>query len=125
MIHHVSLGTSDVVRARAFYDPVLTLLGLRVLKANDHSAHYGVGDVMFSLERPVDGKPASPGNGVHIAFQARDRAMVDDFHATGLRHGGADAGTPGMRPEYDPNYYGAFLFDPDGNKIEAVTLSGK
>jgi catechol 2,3-dioxygenase-like lactoylglutathione lyase family enzyme len=125
MIHHVSLGTNHVGRSRAFYDPVLALLGLRLIKADDSSADYGTGDVMFSLETPVDGRPASPGNGVHVAFIARDRAMVQEFYETGLAHGGTSDGEPGLRPEYDANYYGAFLRDPDGNKVEAVTFAAR
>jgi catechol 2,3-dioxygenase-like lactoylglutathione lyase family enzyme len=125
MIHHVSLGTNDIARSRAFYDPVMQVLGLRVLSADGQSADYGVGSFMFSLETPVDGGKASPGNGVHIAFAAGRREMVDDFHRVALAHGGRDAGAPGLRPEYDANYYGAFVFDPDGNKIEAVTYSAK
>ena len=73
----------------------------------------------------VNGKPASAGNGVHIAFDAGGRRKVDEFHRVALLHGGSDAGAPGLRPEYDPNYYGAFVLDPDGNKIEAVTHHGK
>jgi catechol 2,3-dioxygenase-like lactoylglutathione lyase family enzyme len=125
MIHHVSLGTNDAERARAFYDPVLTLLGLRLIKADEKSADYGTGDVLFSLETPVDGRPASTGNGVHVAFLARDRAMVQAFYETGLAHGGTSDGEPGVRPEYDANYYAAFLRDPDGNKVEAVTFAAK
>ncbi|MFC7400046.1 VOC family protein [Chelatococcus sp. GCM10030263] len=125
MIHHVSLGTNDVARARAFYDPLLSLLGLRLIKADEKSADYGTGDVLFSLETPVDGRPASPGNGVHVAFLARDRAMVQAFHDTGLAHGGTSDGEPGVRPEYDDNYYAAFLRDPDGNKVETVTFAAK
>lgn len=87
------------------------------------SLDYGSGVFAFSIERPLDGKPATGGNGTHIAFEARRRSDVDAFHREGLAHGGRDAGAPGLRPEYDANYYGAFLFDPDGNKIEAVTFS--
>jgi len=124
MIHHVSLGTNNLARARAFYDPVLALLGLRLIEAKDRVLLYGTGDVLFSIEIPIDGKPAAPGNGVHVAFAARDRKMVNAFHAIGMLHGGTDAGAPGLR-DYDPNYYAAFLRDPDGNKVEAVTFSGK
>jgi catechol 2,3-dioxygenase-like lactoylglutathione lyase family enzyme len=60
MIHHISVGTNDVSRARRFYDPVMQLLGLRLLKSGDKAAHYGVGDILFSLESPVDGQSASP-----------------------------------------------------------------
>ncbi|HSX56340.1 MAG TPA: VOC family protein [Sphingomonas sp.] len=123
MIHHVSVGTSDVARARRFYDAVLLPLGYRLLGETDRSLGYGVTAYTFSVETPVDGAPASAGNGVHICFEARDREAVDAFHRHGVVSGGRDAGVPGLRPEYDANYYGAFLFDPDGNKIEAVTYS--
>lgn len=123
MIHHVSLGTNDVARSRAFYDPIMALLGLRPMAEHGRSVDYGVGDIQFSLETPTDGRPASVGNGVHVAFQARDRATVREFHRLGLALGGADAGAPGIRGDYDANYYGAFIRDPDGNKIEAVTYS--
>lgn len=125
MIHHVSVGTNDVARSRAFYDAVLGVLGLRLLQASEESADYGVSTVIFSLETPVNGKPASAGNGVHVAFEAGARSTVDAFHSVALRHGGTDAGAPGLRPQYDPHYYGAFVLDPDGNKIEAVTHHGR
>ncbi len=123
MIHHVSLGSNDIARARAFYDPVLDLVGLRLLQASDRAADYGAGDTSFSIETPVDGQPASVGNGVHIAFQARDRDTVRRFHALALAHGGSDDGAPGTRPEYDANYYAAFVRDPDGNKVDAMTFA--
>jgi catechol 2,3-dioxygenase-like lactoylglutathione lyase family enzyme len=67
----------------------------------------------------------TPGNGVHVAFEALDRAMVDRFHAIALANGGTDDSPPGVRPQYDENYYSAFVQDPDGNKIEAVTHSAR
>ncbi|MFE1598912.1 VOC family protein [Methylobacterium sp. ID0610] len=123
MIHHVSFGTSDIARAAAFYDAVLAVLGLRRIKQDDGGIHYGTSDILFSVVTPVDGQAASPGNGVHVAFQARDQGMVRAFHRTALLHGGSEDGAPGLRPEYNANYYGAFVRDPDGNKIEAVTHS--
>jgi len=125
VIHHVSLGTTDVVRARAFYDPLMSLIGFRLLKLSDKALHYGASDIAFSVETPVDGRPASPGNGVHIAFHAPDRETVRRFHETALRHGGADEGSPGIRAHYNANYYGAFVRDLDGNKIEAVTYTAR
>jgi catechol 2,3-dioxygenase-like lactoylglutathione lyase family enzyme len=125
MIHHVSLGTNDVKRARSFYDPVLGVLGLRLLKEDETSLDYGVATIMFSLETPVDGRTASVGNGVHVAFVAQGPAMVDEFYRIALANGGSEDGPPGLRPEYNPNYYGAFVRDPDGNKIEAVTHSAR
>jgi catechol 2,3-dioxygenase-like lactoylglutathione lyase family enzyme len=125
VIHHVSLGTTDVARARAFYDPLMSLIGFRLLKLSDKALHYGASHIAFSLETPVDGRPASPGNGVHIAFQAPDRETVRRFHEAALRHGGADEGSPGIRAHYNANYYGAFVRDLDGNKIEAVTYTAR
>ena len=123
MIHHVSVGTTDIKRSRAFYDAVLKVLGLQLLSADDESADYGTTTVLFSVETPVNGRAASAGNGVHIAFSADHRETVRQFHSTGIANGGTDSGTPAVRPEYDANYFGAFLLDPDGNKIEAVTFS--
>lgn len=121
-ISHVSVGVNDVRRAKAFYDPLMQILGLKLRQADGESVDYGTDDgLAFSLETPVDRKPATAGNGVHIAFDAPDSAIVDRFHREALRLGGRDAGAPGLRPEYSPTYYGAFVLDPDGNKIEAVT----
>lgn len=125
MIHHVSVGTNDVRRARTFYDPLMALIGLRVLKSSERSVHYGASDIIFSLETPVDGEPASPGNGVHIAFQAPDRETVRRFHRVAMANGGSDEGGPGIRDDYNANYYGAFVRDLDGNKIEAVTYTAR
>lgn len=125
MLSHVSLGTKDAVRAAAFYDPVLAVLGIRKGIRRGGSIDYSAATIGFSLEAPVDGKPASVGNGVHVAFIAESRAKVDEFHRVALANGGSDGGAPGLRPEYDANYYGAFVRDPDGNKIEAVCFMGK
>ena len=119
-IHHVSVGVSDVQRSKSFYDPLMEILGIKIRKADAESVDYGVDQICFSLETPVNGSAATPGNGVHIAFYAADRKTVDRFHETALQLGGRDAGAPGPRPEYSPDYYGAFVLDPDGNKIEAV-----
>ena len=125
MIHHVSLGTNDVTRARAFYDPLMKLIGLRLLKTSARAVDYGASDIVFSLEIPVDGRPASAGNGVHVAFQAPDRETVRRFHQTAIENGGTDDGAPGIRAQYSANYYGAFVRDPFGNKIEAVTYTAR
>lgn len=125
MIDHISVGTNDLAKARTFYDAVLVELGIRLLSSNEKSADYGVSGILFSVETPVDGNPASSGNGTHIAFAAGSREIVDHFYRAALANGGTDGGAPGLRPNYDANYYGAFAFDPDGNKIEAVTRSSK
>ena len=85
MIHHVSVGTNDIKRARAFYEPLMSLIGFRILKSSDKAVHFGSSDIMFSLETPINGLLATPGNGVHIAFQAPDRQTVRRFHETPSR----------------------------------------
>lgn len=125
MIHHVSVGTNDLSRSRRFYDAVLATLGLSFMAADEEGIGWGSGQMSFSVQIPVDGSPATVGNGSHICFAAEDRAMVDRFHDTALEHGGTSDGEPGLRPKYDAHYYGAFVRDPDGNKIEAVTYSAK
>jgi catechol 2,3-dioxygenase-like lactoylglutathione lyase family enzyme len=109
MIHHLSLGINDLKRAKAFYDPLMKVLGLRLLSQDGKSLDYGTGMVQFSLETPVDGKPASPRNGVHVAFTAEGPDTVDEFYRFALEHGGTDDGPPGLRPEYNAHYYGAFV----------------
>ena len=125
MIHHVSVGSNDIKRAKAFYDPLMALIGFRILKESDKSVHYGASDIVFSLETPTDGSPATAGNGVHIAFQAPDRETVRRFHGIALANGGTDEGAPGIREDYNANYYGAFVRDLDGNKLEAVTFTAR
>lgn len=123
ILHHLSLGSNDLARSRAFYDPVLAVLGLRLLHEDAQSLDYGAATWFFSLERPVNGAPATPGNGMHVAFAAESRKQVEAFHRIALLHGGTDNGPPGIRAQYDPHYYAAFVRDPDGNKLEAVTYS--
>jgi catechol 2,3-dioxygenase-like lactoylglutathione lyase family enzyme len=122
VFRHVSLGSNELSRAKAFYDPIMAELGYRMLKQSDRILAYGLTEVLFSLERPVDRQRAAPGNGVHIAFSARHRTVVDSCHKSGRAAGGMDDGAPGVR-EYDQHYYAAFLRDPEGNKIEIVTFS--
>jgi catechol 2,3-dioxygenase-like lactoylglutathione lyase family enzyme len=123
MLHHVSLGTDDLQRARDFYDPVMRELGLRRTLDVEDAVGYGAGITAFSLNLPTDGAPATPGNGVHVAFEVENRAVVDSFFRTALANGAVGEGEPGLRLQYDANYYAAFVRDPDGNKIEAVTFA--
>ena len=120
MLSHTTIGVSDVRAARRLYDPLLERLGL-VLKFGDENwagwRHPGAERPLFIITRPFDGKPTSPGNGQMIAFLAATRPLVDACHAIALRHGGGDEGKPGLRPEYHPDYYGAYFRDPDGNKL--------
>lgn len=125
MIHHVSVGTNDIGRARAFYDAALPTIGLTLMKAMDEAGHYGSGHLLFSVQVPIDGAPATVGNGSHVAFEAEDRPMVEAFYRAALANGGTSDGAPGVRAEYDSHYYAAFVRDPDGHKIEAFTLLSK
>jgi catechol 2,3-dioxygenase-like lactoylglutathione lyase family enzyme len=125
MIHHVSIGTNDVELSKLFYDAVLPIVGIHLMAADEGGLGYGSGTFHFSVQVPIDGKPATVGNGTHIAFAIENREMVDRFYAAALDHGGSGDGKPGLRPDYDANYYGAFVRDPDGHKIEAVTYSAK
>lgn len=125
MIHHVSVGTNDLARSRCFYDAVLPIVGIHPLSAADDGVGYSAGTFHFSVQVPIDGEPATVGNGSHVAFAVEDRDMVRRFHAAALQNGGRSDGEPGLRPEYDGHYFGAFVRDPDGNKIEAVTYSAR
>jgi catechol 2,3-dioxygenase-like lactoylglutathione lyase family enzyme len=123
MLHHVSLGVTDLARARTFYDAVMRELGLNRTLDVEEAVGYGAGITVFSLNLPADGAPASPGNGVHVAFEVEKRSAVDAFFRAAMMNGGAADGEPGLRPEYDRHYYAAFVRDPDGNKIEALTFA--
>lgn len=121
MLHHVSVGVMDVERAALFYDAVLGALGYkRVVEYLPHALAYGETTPVFWVGLPHDQKSASAGNGAHIGFSARNKDAVHKFHAAALKHGGADNGAPGPRPDYGSDYYGAFVIDIDGNKIEAT-----
>ena len=120
ILSHVSLGTNDFERATRFYDAVLAELGIRRVfeHAGGHAVAYGKAFPEFWVQAPVDGEPATVGNGTHVCFFATSRDQVDAFHRAALEAGADDEGTPGPRPEYGKPYYGAFVRDPDGHKIE-------
>lgn len=124
-IDHVSVGVTNMKRSKAFYDAVLAPLGMSAVMPVEFSGQLvGVGygsDTFprFWIQLPINGQPASMGNGVHVAFKAATREAVDAFYLAALDQGGAEDGRPGLRTEYHPDYYGAFVRDPDGNKIEA------
>jgi catechol 2,3-dioxygenase-like lactoylglutathione lyase family enzyme len=121
ILNHISLGTDDLARAAAFYDAVLATIGAkRVFEHGDMAIAYGKMFPEFWIGRPHDGGKAETANGTHVAFFAASKAEVDAFHAAALAHGAADEGAPGPRPEYGAPYYGCFLRDPDGHKIEAT-----
>jgi catechol 2,3-dioxygenase-like lactoylglutathione lyase family enzyme len=128
----VTLGTNDLGCARRFYDAALAPLGLaRVcdeadLEGRGEASAWGWADTRISwifAHRPFDGRPASWANGFQLSLRAADREAVDAFHAAGISAGGHDAGAPGPRA-YRPGYYGAYLRDPDGNKLHAFHEPG-
>ena len=121
-LSHVSLGINDYPRAKAFYDAVLATLQVKCMIEFDGGAGYGREFPEFWIGPPHDGGRAAAGNGTHIAFSASSKEQVDAFYAAALAAGGTDDGKPGLRPEYMPNYYAAFVHDPEGHKIEAVAL---
>lgn len=126
LMSHVSVGVTDLARATAFYDAALAPLGAkRILEEDGFAVAYGRQFPEFWVQKPHDGQPPSPGNGVHFAFLAASREAVAAFHAAALAAGGTDDGPPGTRPHYGPEYYGAFVRDPDGHKIEAMVWEGQ
>ncbi|SEJ65718.1 Glyoxalase/Bleomycin resistance protein/Dioxygenase superfamily protein [Sphingobium sp. AP50] len=95
------------------------------MSEDEEGIGWGSGQMSFSVQIPVNGEPATVGNGSHICFAVESRVAVDRFYDMALQHGGSADGAPGIRAKYDANYYGAFVRDPDGNKIEAVTYSAE
>lgn len=122
ILSHVSLGTNDYERARAFYDAVLATLQIRCIMDFPGGAGYGRAFPEFWIQRPHDGGQARCGNGVHVAFLAGSIEQVQAFHAKALALGAQDDGAPGYRKEYAESYYAAFVRDLDGNKIEAMLM---
>jgi catechol 2,3-dioxygenase-like lactoylglutathione lyase family enzyme len=123
MFSHIMLGVGDVARATDFYDGLMALLGHKLRFREQGWAAWQPQESdrpLFLIGRPHDGAQASPGNGSTLAFSAASRNLVDRLHVYALAHGGHDEGAPGLRPQYHPNYYGAYFRDPDGNKICVV-----
>jgi len=126
MFSHITLGIDDFAKAEPFYDAVMAALGHAEFMKREDGKAYGTatGPKLF-IGPAFDGKQASAGNGNHAAFIASSRDQVDAFHAAALAHSGSDEGAPGPRPQYHPNYYGAYVRDPEGNKLQAVCHSAK
>jgi catechol 2,3-dioxygenase-like lactoylglutathione lyase family enzyme len=119
---YLTLGTGDVARAARFYDSALAPLGLIRRATRTNEVGYGFPDdrrARLWITLPFDGKPASVGNGTMPAFAAPSQQAVRDFHAAALAHGGSDEGAPGLRP-HGPEFFAAYVRDPDGNKLSAV-----
>ena len=127
MIAHISIGVRDIEISKRFYDAVLEPLGYKCQRAARSLVGYGFGRDSISFwvvqaERPV---PADEKSGLHVCFAATGAAAVDAFHEAALRAGGHDNGAPGLRPIYGPDYYAAFIIDPDGYRIEAYYGPGE
>jgi catechol 2,3-dioxygenase-like lactoylglutathione lyase family enzyme len=118
MYDHIGLKVKDVAASARFYKAALAPLGHEVASEDESGAGLGPnGAPALWLYRAKNGS-----GGVHVALAAPDRAAVDRFHAAGLKAGGRDNGRPGLRADYSPKYYAAFLIDPDGNNVEAVCM---
>lgn len=123
MFDHLSLGVENLDRAAAFYDASLAALGYVRLGGNKRSVTYGPagfeGEAPFAIIAwGAEAKPPRPG--FHLAFAASSREAVNRFHAAAVSAGGVDEGPPGIRENYDPGYYAAFVRDPDGHRLEVV-----
>lgn len=117
MFTHLMVGTNDPARAKTFYDGVLGALGYAPGFDAGSRIFYRGEQGAFGVGLPADGQPAQHANGGTVGFAAKDKDAVDAFHAAGLAHGGSDEGAPGLRPNAPGKAYGAYLRDPDGNKI--------
>lgn len=131
MLTYITLGTNDLARAMAFYDPVLLVLGMSRCDTSaegdwDGWAGWGTyqqsGLVQLALWvcQPQDGRPATVGNGTMVALRATSWGEVDRAYATALASGGSSEGAPGLRLQYNPDFYAAYVRDPDGNKLAFV-----
>ena len=131
MFTYVCLGTNDIERAAQFYDATLGALGLKRCEISDEPdwsgwvgwgtyESHGAKEVALWLCQPFDGHPASVGNGPMVAFQAQSWHQVNAFHAAAITNGGKSEGEPGLRPQYNPDFYAAYIRDPDGHKLAAV-----
>lgn len=122
MIDHVSIAVSDLARSTAFYDAVLAPLGFTRLAERERTVGFGKTYPEFWLNLRAGMVIVAQETGSHICLRASSREAVDAFHTAALTHGGRDDGAPGDRQAQMTVYYGAFIRDPDGNKIEVVTF---
>jgi len=121
MLGHISFGVQDLARTTRFYDAIMKALGYERVYTGTKSVGYGLAgtsnDRLLLIQQDEPTTP--PGKGFHLAFVATSSKSVDMFHRAAMQHGGTDMGKPGPRPRYGPNYYAAFVLDPDGHKLEA------
>ncbi len=122
MIDHVSIGVRDLERAARFYQAVLGTIGYEQLEDRAHTVGFGKKYPEFWINLRATMAPVAAESGSHVALRVRTRELVDAFHAAAVAAGGASDGAPGLRPQHGEGYYAAFIRDPDGNRIEAVTF---
>jgi catechol 2,3-dioxygenase-like lactoylglutathione lyase family enzyme len=120
MLHHVSLPVSDLQASRTLYDAALSELGYQCVFHLETAAGYGIEPGKDKLCLKLTAGASAAGRGFHLAFTAPSVAAVDRFHGAALAAGATDNGPPGLRPQYGPDYYAAFIIDPDGHRLEAV-----
>ena len=131
MFTYITLGTNDLTRAIAFYEAILAPLGLRRCDPQEEEGweeiagwgtyeNNGAQELALWVTKPFDGRAATPGNGTMVALRATSWTAVRGFHAAALEHGGTSEGAPGLRPQYNADFYAAYVRDPDGNKLAAV-----
>jgi catechol 2,3-dioxygenase-like lactoylglutathione lyase family enzyme len=121
MIDHISLAVSDLVRSKHFYDAALLPLGVTPVGASENACSYALdGNDDFSIHAVAHGEEVRPARQYHFAFAAANRGAVERFYRAAVEAGGIGDGPPGLRPQYHPGYYAAFVLDPDGHRIEAV-----
>ncbi len=122
MIGYVTLGTNDIARSALFYDAIAAEMGVGRMMEFDTYIAWGApgGAAGVAVIKPFDGNPASVGNGVMVALEAKDRAQVDRIYDIAIAHGGSDEGAPG--PRGDQGFYACYFRDPDGNKLNAFVM---
>jgi catechol 2,3-dioxygenase-like lactoylglutathione lyase family enzyme len=124
MIDHVSIAVRDLAASTRFYEAVLGAIGMKAIDVRAATVGFGKQYSEFWINVRADMAPIEAGSGAHICFRARSTEMVDAFHAAALKAGGSSGGAPGLRPhDGEGGYYAAFIRDPDGNRIEAVTFT--
>ena len=124
VIAHISIGTNNFEKARDFYNKVLSTLGITPLMDFPGAVGYGKLAADFWLQTPIDGKEATVGNGSHVAFVGASEEQVNEFYRMAIASGAVCDGAPGYRPMYSDAYYGCFVRDLDGHKIEAMFWDG-
>ncbi len=116
MLDHIGISATDIAASKQFYLQALAPLGVGIVMEGPYGIGFGEGVKPYFWLNPATGRPTP----IHLAFRAKTRGQVEDFHRAALAAGGTDNGPPGLRPHYHPNYYGAFVIGPDGHNIEAV-----